>query len=183
MLCYLHLISVHRPHSTCVCFLPISTTFTFSKKITNSWFHCASLYHWNYISARSVHLVATSLLMMSDFLVRLPLSPSITHLLYHSGLKLTFPQTLSTSLPAHFYVLVFRSTSKSRPTVNPLINAPGVYWNMNFSTPGVCCMLGLPCAQSVLCSLIGLTSLWTHAQRCVHVIFCRCFFYIFLWPP
>ena len=22
--------------------------------------------------------------------------------------------------------------------------------------------------------------LWTHAQRCVHVIFCRCFFYIFL---
>ena len=27
--------------------------------------------------------------------------------------------------------------------------------------------------------------LWTHAQRCVHVIFCRCFFlfYIFLWPP
>ena len=28
--------------------------------------------------------------------------------------------------------------------------------------------------------------LWTHAQRCVHVIFCRCFFYIFYarlsWP-
>jgi len=23
-------------------------------------------------------------------------------------------------------------------------------------------------------------SLWTHAQRCIHVIFCRCFFYIFL---
>ena len=23
------------------------------------------------------------------------------------------------------------------------------------------------------------TLLWTHAQRCVHVIFCRCFFYLF----
>jgi len=29
---------------------------------------------------------------------------------------------------------------------------------MNFSTPGVCCMLGVPCAKSVLRSLIGLTS-------------------------
>ena len=26
------------------------------------------------------------------------------------------------------------------------------------------------------------TLLWTHAQRCVHVIFCRCFFYIFFIP-
>ena len=27
---------------------------------------------------------------------------------------------------------------------------------------------------------ISAMSLWTHAQRCVHVIFCRCFFHIFL---
>ena len=26
-----------------------------------------------------------------------------------------------------------------------------------------------------------LSLLWTHAQRCVHVIFCRCFFYRFLF--
>ena len=33
--------------------------------------------------------------------------------------------------------------------------------------------------------VLVLVLLWTHAQRCVHVIFCRCFFYFifFLWPP
>ena len=31
--------------------------------------------------------------------------------------------------------------------------------------------------------LLLLLLLWTHAQRGVHVIFCRCFFHLFLWPP
>ena len=34
----------------------------------------------------------------------------------------------------------------------------------------------------ILCiCLVELVLLWTHAQRCVHVIFCRCFLFYFIY--